>query len=116
MKNEINLSNNILRLRHERKLTQEALAEFMGVTKASVSKWETGQSTPDILILSQMASFFDVTIDELWDMKPGLRINRSVVITKNWSVILPSYLFMGFWKRSVLLRAGTAPAIPFCSN
>lgn len=37
----------------------------MGVTKASVSKWETGQSTPDILILSQMASFFDVTIDEL---------------------------------------------------
>lgn len=65
MKNEINLSNNILRLRHERKLTQEALAEFMGVTKASVSKWETGKSTPDILILSQMASFFDVTIDEL---------------------------------------------------
>lgn len=65
MKNEINLSNNIIRLRRQRKLTQETLAEFMGVTKASVSKWETGQSIPDIFLLSQMAAFFDVTIDEL---------------------------------------------------
>ncbi|MDE6168192.1 MAG: helix-turn-helix domain-containing protein, partial [Acetatifactor sp.] len=65
MKNEINLSNNIIRLRRQRKLTQETLAEFMGVTKASVSKWETGQIIPDIFLLAQMAAFFDGTIDEL---------------------------------------------------
>lgn len=63
--NRLNLSDNIIRLRHERKLTQEELADFMGVTKASVSKWEKGINTPDLLLLPQLAAFFDVTIDEL---------------------------------------------------
>lgn len=38
--NVLNLSENIVRLRRERKITQEELADFIGVTKASVSKWE----------------------------------------------------------------------------
>lgn len=38
----INFSDNIARLRRERKITQEQLADFVGITKASVSKWETG--------------------------------------------------------------------------
>lgn len=42
--NSLNFSNNITRLRHEKNITQEQLAEFVGVTKASVSKWETGVS------------------------------------------------------------------------
>lgn len=65
MRSEIHLSENIIRLRHEKRLTQEALADFMGVTKASVSKWENAQSMPDILLLPQLAAFFGVTIDEL---------------------------------------------------
>ncbi len=63
--NKLNLPDNIIRLRHEKKLTQEELADFMGVTKASVSKWEKGINTPDLLLLPQMAAFFDVTVDEL---------------------------------------------------
>lgn len=63
--NVLNLSENIIRLRHARKLTQEELADFIGVTKASVSKWENAQSMPDILLLPQLAAFFGVTIDEL---------------------------------------------------
>ena len=42
--NGMNLSENIIRLRRKRKLTQEQLADFVGVTKAAVSKWETAQS------------------------------------------------------------------------
>lgn len=42
--NEWKLSENITRLRHEKKITQEELAAFAGVTKASVSKWENGVS------------------------------------------------------------------------
>lgn len=61
----LKLSDNIIRLRHECKMTQEELADFLGVTKASVSKWENGQSTPDLMILLQLAAFFDITIDEL---------------------------------------------------
>ena len=63
--NKLNLSDNIIRLRHERKLTQEELADFMGVTKASVSKWEKGINTPDLMLLPQLAAYFDVTVDEL---------------------------------------------------
>lgn len=40
----INIAENIVRLRHEKRITQEQLAQFIGVTKAAVSKWETGVS------------------------------------------------------------------------
>ena len=63
--NKLNLSDNIVRLRRERKLTQEELADFMGVTKASVSKWEKGINTPDLMLLPRLAAYFDVTVDEL---------------------------------------------------
>ena len=68
----LNISNNIVQLRHEKKITQEQLAEFIGVTKASVSKWENNQSIPDITILPQLATFFDVTVDELIGYTPQL--------------------------------------------
>lgn len=70
--NTLNISENIIRLRREKKVTQEELADFVGVTKASVSKWENKQSMPDILLLPQLAAFFDVTIDELVGYQPQL--------------------------------------------
>ncbi len=45
---QVNLPDNLIRLRHEKNITQEQLADFLGVTKASVSKWENRQSMPDI--------------------------------------------------------------------
>lgn len=68
----LKLSDNIIRLRHERKITQEELADFLGVTKASVSKWENAQSMPDIMLLLQLAAFFDMTVDELIGYVPQL--------------------------------------------
>ena len=68
----LNFSENIIRLRREKKITQEQLADFMGVTKSSVSKWETKQSLPDLLLLPQLANFFDITIDELLGYEPQL--------------------------------------------
>lgn len=68
----LKLSDNIIRLRHERKITQEELADFLGVTKASVSKWENAQSTPDLMLLLQLSAFFDMTIDELIGYKAQL--------------------------------------------
>ena len=62
---QLHLSENLIRLRRDRKITQEELADFIGVTKAAVSKWENAQTTPDILLLPRLASFFDVTIDRL---------------------------------------------------
>lgn len=53
--------------RRERDLTQEELATILGVTKAAVSKWENGESYPDITMLPQIAQLFRITMDELFD-------------------------------------------------
>lgn len=67
-----NFSKNLTQLRRNKKITQEELAEFIGVTKASVSKWETGATMPDVVILPQLASFFDVSVDNLLGYEPQL--------------------------------------------
>ena len=67
----IYLGENIKRLRREQNLTQETLAEFLGVTFQSISKWERGESYPDITLLPALASFFKVSTDEL------LGVNKS---------------------------------------
>ena len=58
-------------MRRELGMTQEQLADFLGVTKASISKWETKQSLPDILMLPKLAAFFDVGKDTITDKKQG---------------------------------------------
>lgn len=68
----LRISENIVKLRHSKGITQDELADFIGVTKASVSKWENKQSCPDILLLPQLAAYFDVTIDRLMGYEPQL--------------------------------------------
>ena len=68
----LNLAENLIRLRREKEVTQEEVASFIGVTKASVSKRETKQSLPDILLLPVLASYYGVTVDELLGYKPQL--------------------------------------------
>jgi transcriptional regulator with XRE-family HTH domain len=67
-----NISRKILGCRREKGVTQEELADFIGVSKASVSKWETGHSFPDITILPLLASYFDISIDELMGYEPQM--------------------------------------------
>ena len=69
---EINIGRMIVKKRHEKGLTQEDLAKYIGVSKASVSKWETGQSYPDITFLPQLATLFNISIDELMGYEPQL--------------------------------------------
>ena len=62
---KINISANIKRLRGEKGVTQEQLAEAMNVTCAAVSKWERGETYPDITALQPLAYYFGVSLDEL---------------------------------------------------
>lgn len=71
---EINIARVLTAKRREKGTTQDVLAEYIGVSKASVSKWETGQSYPDITFLPKLASYFNISIDELMDYLPQMEI------------------------------------------
>lgn len=62
---ESRFSENIRTLRKHMHLTQEQLAEAMGVTVGAVYKWEQNLSTPDIRIIMSLAHFFGVSVDAL---------------------------------------------------
>ena len=59
------IGENIKRLRREKGITQETLAERMHVSTAAVSKWERGDTMPDISMLVPLASYFGVSTDEI---------------------------------------------------
>ena len=69
---EINIAKMIAKKRKEKKMTQDELAKYLGVSKAAISKWETGQSYPDITFLPILASYFNVSIDELIGYEPQM--------------------------------------------
>ena len=59
-------------LRKEKGITQEGLAEMLGVSGQAVSKWENDQTCPDISLLPQLAKILGVTVDELLSGKQEL--------------------------------------------
>ena len=60
------LAENIARLRKERGMTQEALAEVIGVSPQTISKWENSTTYPDVSLLPVIADVFGLTIDALY--------------------------------------------------
>ena len=62
----LKLNETISFYRKKQGLTQEALAQALGVTNQSVSKWESGQCCPDISLIPQLADMFGIYIDELF--------------------------------------------------
>ena len=63
------LNETIRAYRKKMKLTQEQLAETMGVTVGAVSKWESGLSNPDIMLLPKLAGLFGVSLDVLFSFE-----------------------------------------------
>lgn len=61
----MNIGKNIAALRKAKGITQETLADELGVSPQAVSKWENNSSCPDISLLTEIARFFGVTVDEL---------------------------------------------------
>ena len=70
------IGNQIKALRQRRGITQEALAQHLGVTAQAVSKWERGAATPDIGMLPDISAYFGVTIDELFALTDDTRMVR----------------------------------------
>ena len=74
------IGKNLQKLRKMMNLTQEALAEKVGVARQTIAKWETEESTPDLEMSGKLASVLDVSLDDLvnapedeLDSRPGMR-------------------------------------------
>lgn len=94
----MNFSNNLLRLRKQFGLTQEELAERVGVSRQTVTKWESGESLPDISLCSDIAKIFGVNLDDLvnYSDEYGLPVPQkgkhffgSVTVGERGQIVLP---------------------------
>lgn len=96
--NEI-VAMNIVELRKEHKMTQAELAEKLNYTDKAISKWERGESIPELTTLKQLGDMFGVTIDYLTSEKPKnekkdfllpkvIRTNRIIITAIATSLVL----------------------------
>lgn len=63
-------------LRSQKNVKQEVLAAYLGVSYQAVSKWETEMSMPDITLLPKLATYFGVSIDELFQLPNEAQFER----------------------------------------
>lgn len=100
---ELKLGAAIKKLRTERGITQEELANRMCVSFQAVSKWETNATTPDIAILPQLALFFGVSIDTLFSMNQDDYTGRiSKMIRDEYSIAPENFLWAERYLKGML--------------
>lgn len=80
----IRLGEKIRTLRKAKNISQEVLAQYLGVSFQAVSKWENGSAMPDVTMIPAIASFFEVSTDELFDFN-RLETERKVQ-QKCWDI------------------------------
>ena len=62
--------DNLIQLRKMKRMTQEDIAEKIGVTRQSVAKWESGETIPDLDKCKMLAELFEVSLDDLANYEP----------------------------------------------
>ena len=72
----MNIANKIKQLRASAGLTQEQLANRLGISAQSISKWETGVTMPEITLLPALSGELGVTIDDLFDLSVNQKMQR----------------------------------------
>lgn len=108
------VADNLTELRKSKSLTQSQLGEMLGYTDKAISKWEHGDTTPDLETLKKLADFYGVTIDYLCkvpsqkEKKAALldikkRGNNRIVVALLSSMIAPAIFILVY----VILLAAT---------
>ena len=82
----MNIGNKIRELRKQRGITQEQLAESIGISFQAVSKWENNIALPDITLVPVLASYFGVSMDELFDFNLKEIEHAEIMKQKNFEI------------------------------
>ena len=75
----MNLGNSLFQARKKSGLTQETVAEKLGVSRQTVSKWEADETVPDIRQSKRMAKLYRVSLDELIDFDEDIREIQEII-------------------------------------
>ena len=103
---KIALADNLRKLRRDKDLTQEELGNLLGISYQSVSKWERGESVPDIATLKIIAEMFGVTIDYLLEedhTKADALIETLKRDKKRNRIIITMLSFMLVWLLATII-------------
>ncbi len=107
----MNISERILTLRKQKGISQEELANIIGVSRQSVSKWESEQSTPDIEKIILLSEFFGVTTDYiLKGIEPTAEGNKSKTDLRIFALIATALNFIGLICAAVIWTERRTPA------
>ena len=101
---EICLKDKLRALRQQKNITQETLANHLGITSQSVGKWERGEGFPDITLLPKLAFYFDVTLDELLGVdrvKIDETINAYIAESKVYRQFGDNVNNLVFWEKAL---------------
>ncbi len=93
VKMNLNIGQVIYELRKQKNITQEQLANILGVSIPAVSKWENGTTYPDITLLPIIARYFNVTMDELMDYQMELSSEEITKFIKECQVLMQTDSF-----------------------
>ena len=79
----MNLGNNLFEARKKSGLSQDKVAEKLGVTRQTISKWETNETTPDIYQAKKLAKLYNLSLDELIEFDCDLKEIEEVIKNTN---------------------------------
>ena len=87
---DIRIGENIKKLRKKHHVTQEKLAEYLGISYQAVSKWENGTSFPDITLVPTLARFFGVSTDEIFGFAPDEKVSKKKEFETQYQILRSS--------------------------
>ena len=91
------IAENILSLRSDRGMTQLELAEVLNYSDKAISKWERGESIPDVITLKAMADLFGVTVDYIITSHDPGEHRRASRVTRNNHIFITLISVVSVW-------------------
>ena len=79
----MNLGNNLFQARKKAGLSQETVAEKLGVSRQTISKWETDETVPDIYQSKKLAKLYNLSLDELIEFDVDIKEIEEVIKNTN---------------------------------
>lgn len=101
----MNLGDKLLKLRKQKGLSQEEVAYELNVTRQTISKWETNQTTPDFDKIAPLCELYGISTDELLIGKKIEKVESEIKLTnkKNNALVLSVAIFLYFLSVALLI-------------